>query len=480
MSTMPNGETNSIPDRYRIQNTTSHIEVRNLDAYDFVKHTYDGSNGYRDGSYLIPHPREQFYETRRESSYYVNSFSPIINAMVTPVFNQDIKRITENQLYETFIDNCDNCGTELQEFVEHVITHARMYGLTFVVMDNTAEQPDTMAGAIEARSMPYVYEREPQTVKEKVIDKYGKLESITFFEKFEKVGEFSKEMYRYFDKTSYCLYYEGNSGRVVVEEGEHGLGVIPVVAVTGFANSSNLSTFPNPPTYDLAFLTFALFNKESQVVTLEQFQAFSLLVTSDFDASSLTIGPTTFLNCGSNAKFAPQYISPNTDNVRVLVENCQRLKDEIYQQAGQKGVIGVKTTSGVSKEWDFRAEEAVLKKTARVAERTENAIASLFGLYVNQEVDVEVVYPNNFSPSYDNDRIDAGIKLLKEMPPDAINTEVWKEIAQAFWAADKDKAEIIEDMLDSTVEQKEMPEPPAEDMPGAVTTEETESLNESD
>ena len=414
---MPNGERQSIPDRYQIQSDRAHIAVRSLSAYDFVQHTYDGSRGYRDGTYLIPHPREQFYETRRESSYYVNAYRPIVDAMVIPVYNQEIERSSENDLYSKFIEDCDAAGTSLHGFMEIAVTNARLFGVTFVVMENFREQPATQQAALAERIGPYIYERIPQHVKAHTVNALGSLETIDFFERCEIIDGKERELYRHWDNVQSVLYYvrkgkDDKAEAVIVETVVHGLGVLPVIPVTGFCKTNSLRELPNPPTYDLAMLTFALFNKESQVTTLEQFQAFSLLVTSDFDASSLTIGPTTFLNCGSNAKFAPQYISPNTANITTLVANCERLKEEIYKQAGQQGVIGIKSEqSGLAKEWDFRAEESVLRKTATVAEKTEWKISELFSAYSGQDAALTLVYPSRFSPTYDSVRINDSLKI---------------------------------------------------------------------
>jgi hypothetical protein len=479
---MPSGERQSIPDRYQIQSDSAHVKVRELSAYDFVLDTYEGANGYRDGSYLIPHPREQFYETRRESSYYVNAYAPVIDAMVVPVFNSEIERNTTNDAYLDFIENCDACGTPLQQFMEVCITHARMMGVTFIVMDNFQSQSDTMAAALEKREYPYVYERLPQSMRCKEVDQWGRLVSISFFDQCREINGKEEKLYREWDSNTWTLYFEdvdknGNPQRVTVEEGTHGLGVIPVIPILGFSKTNSLKDMPNPPTYDLAMLTFALFNKESQVVTLEQFQAFSLLVTSDFDVTSLTIGPSTFINCGKDAKFAPQYISPNTANITTMVDNCERLKEEIYKQAGQKGVIGIKTeTSGVAKEWDFRAEEAVLKKTAMVAEETEETIANIFSLYIGTDVDCEIVYPSKFSPSYETNRINDAIKIIQQTPPEEVTTELWKEVVQSFWSNDKDTAAMLIESIDEPEEDVSDEESEMRDEEGQTEAEMTEEM----
>ena len=88
------------PDRLAFESQSSYRDVRKIGKgiYGFIEDTYFGTDGYRTCEYLIPEPREAFYETRRAFSYYNNVFKPVINAMVDDVFADEIDRSCDNDL----------------------------------------------------------------------------------------------------------------------------------------------------------------------------------------------------------------------------------------------------------------------------------------------------------------------------------------------------------------------------------------------
>ena len=460
-----------IPVAGRIQDTSAFKDVRRLNDYLFMQHTFDGSHGYKDCSYLVPNDRETFYDTRRRSSYYINVFKPILNAMVDPCFNGDISRETNNDMMVEFIQNCDNSGTDLSTFMKAAIKNARLYSINFIVMDNFKSEEisaaETTADAIEDRKFPYIYERPPQSIKEYHCDEFGKMIDVTFFDKEEHVKGADDNIecrshYRYWDTMNWRAFYtvagkntdEGKAIEITTGEGVHGLGKLPVIAFIDFSKSANLSELPSPEMYDLAFLCFALFNKESHVVQMELYQTFSILCTSGLGKSAISLGVSTLLDSGTESKYPPTYVSPSQEGIKVLVENCTRLKEEIQAEAQQKGVIGVKSSkSGVATQWDFRAEEAVLRQTSVACMRVENAIAELFGIYLGTKIAYEVKYPLTFSPVADGDELTRIMALLDKMPPKEIELELWKRVVEIQFKGNQEKIEEIKDSVDVSAEQ---------------------------
>lgn len=445
-----------------LQDYTGYKDYRTVNQYDFLEHTFEGSRHYRDCGYLQYTDREMFYQTRRKISYYVNVFKPIINAMVDPCFQGEIRRETTNELFEAFIDNCDNAGTSLNTFMKNAIKHARLFSLNFIVMDNlTADvvaQAQTAEEMKAQRALPYIYERKPQQVKNHVCDAQGKLVSITFYDKYEEVKTGDKtdcrQYFRQWDNQNWKLFYivrtDGKEITIVEEEGIHGLGVIPVVIITAFASSAKIKEFPDPQFYNLAVLVHGLFNKESQVNFMEIMQTFSILVTSGLGAGAKSLGPATFLDCGTDSKWPPQYIAPSQEGIKTLVDNCERLKGEIKDEAKQAGVVGVvESKSGIAKEWDFRAEEQVLKETSECGEETEEDLAVLFGLYIGSDIPYDVEYPHSFSPTADNDDITTALLILKEFPPESVKKLLWLDIAERRWKNDPEKLQEIKDALEA-------------------------------
>ena len=453
----------NVPQIGALQDTSKYQDVREINKYEFMRHTYEGDAGYRDCSFLTPGSREMFYEDRRRVSYYVNAFKPIINAMVDECFAKDATRETSNEYFAQFIENCDASGTPLAMFMRNAIRNARIYSVNFIVMENFSAKEmqgkETAEQAIGGRVFPYIYEKGPQQVKAIVTNKQGAVESITFCDEMIVIDKKDVQTYRRWDAQSWQLFYlkksDGKEVEVIIDEGTHGLGVIPVIYITDFAKSASLKELPDPEFYDIAFLCFGLFNKESQVCWMEIMQTFAILCTSGMGTNAKAIGPATFLDSGTDSKYPPQYVAPPQDGIRTLIDNCQRLKDEIKDQAKQKGVIGVKNAdSGIAKEWDFRAEEAILKQTALACERVEKALAEVFALYVRAAVSYEVAYPKDYSPIADKNKVDQGLLILKETPPKTLESAIWKSIAGVYFKGQDETLKEIEDALDADLEER--------------------------
>jgi hypothetical protein len=268
-----------IDPRYLIQDITSYDDVRNLNVYDFMQYTYEGTEGYRDGRYLIPFARENFYEDRRKTAAYKNLLKPIVDAMIDPVFENEIERKSNNELFDMFCENVDNSGTNMDSFANMVITHAKLDGFTFVIMDNFEDVDGTVKEVMDNRLYPYMYEKSPSYLHEIEIDGKGRMISITFLDDVIEINNVKTQTYRRWDSNQSTLFYIKKSGKkdleIVLEERVHGLGTIPVIVVNYFLKNKNLSKLPSPPLYNLAMLEFQLYNKETYAQELEKYQAFS-------------------------------------------------------------------------------------------------------------------------------------------------------------------------------------------------------------
>jgi hypothetical protein len=349
--------------------------------------------------------------------------------------------------------------------MRQAIRNARIYSVNFIIMDNfppeRMEEVDTIQSAVEDRAYPYIYEKRPQDIKEYCVSPFGRLERITFFDREEYHSDYDnrevcRKYYREWDAQTWREYYEEQGGyvpgtrdlpQITTAEGTHGLGFLPVIPIIDFARSANLTQLPVPEFYDLAMLTFALYNKESHVVQMELYQTFSILCTSGLNKQAIALGVATLIDSGTDSKYPPQYVSPSQEGIKVLIGNCQRLKDEIKSQAQQRGVVGVQnTTSGISKEWDFRAEEAVLRQTSMAGQRVEKLIADMFGAYINQSIEYEVKYPLRFSPMADRDELTEIMAMLDKVPPPEVAAALWRRAVEIKF---KSSPEIIDEIKES-------------------------------
>jgi len=451
-----------------INDKSAYQDVRQLNIWDFMKYTFDGTQGFRDGTYLIPHPREMFYNHRRKISFYKNFFRPIIASMVDPLFTTEIKRESNDAAFDVFLGNVDNVGTTMQEFVKDVMYAARIYGVTFVVMDSPDNVPPTQYEATISRELPYIYRRDPQDVEAWECDKWGALKTITFHVGYVMREKNRIEQFMKYDENNWWLMEKVGAQWVIVKTGVHGLGRLPVMPITSFVLSNSLQDLPDPPLFSLAWLCFVKYNIDSEIRIVSQMQTFSILV-GQFGGTNVTIGPSNFLDIPLDAKITPSFIGPDPTHFTNMQAYAGDIVNEIHALANQLGVIGVKSeASGIAKEWDFRAEEMVLKDTSKSAHDLEMWIAEMYEEYTGVVTDYTAMYPTEFAPNWADIRTAQIFTALDKMPTLEVQRELWKEFVAIFWKGDSEKRDFIIESMDNV-----------EPVPEPVASSEQESSEES-
>ena len=452
----------------------TYVDIHNLNPYAQVLYTYEASHGYRDNSYLIFFPREEWYQERQKYSLRsVAAFRSVVDAMVQPVFEKINLRITDSEFFQGFIDNCDNTGTSLQDMNETAQTHARMLGVTFIIMDNfqDASSVKTVADAIDQRKFPYIYEKMPHEVYRWETNNWGKLNWITFFEKEEKIEDplhkgqfFIRQYYRKWDNEKWQIYYEQRDEKqyevvdeIITEWAYHGLAYMPIYPVLGYVKNNNLKTLPTAKLADLANMAFVLYNMESWIELLCVY-CFPTLTLPPMEGQQIAMSVNNAIEVPNEAKHAPSFIAPPTDCLEVLLKAADRLEDKIYKAANQLGVSGTKAkttamVSGVSKEWDFQASNSLLVKTSQQSKKLEEWCAQTFQDYTHTTFQFEVDFATEFIEAYSRQRLEQIMLILQEMPPEAFKKELWKEGVKLVFDDDVDRAKKICDEIDRTYAQ---------------------------
>lgn len=438
-----------------IQDTKSYQSVLAQNIYDFMDNAYEGTGGFRDGTYLVPHTRELFYERRKDLAFYKNFVKPIVDAMVVPVFNKPIARKTNNDMFGEFLEDCDTLGTTLQAFMEDALTQCRLHGVTFIVVDNfpQEQQPALVNEALNDRIFPYVYLKKANQFKEAVLNKAGAIKSITFYNEKIKVIIEGKEkevdsFIKYTENTTEIIYQDKNEWKVF-ETYDHNLGIVPVIPIYSVKRKSKNELLVEPPLYDLAKINLAIYNKDSEIRELERNQGFSIFyMQTDGSGQGVTVGTNNVLILPINTTIPPGFASPDASIQTNLMNYQKDLKEDLFRIAEQHGVTGVEAKSGIAIQWDFYAHESVLKKTSSIATNAEEMIAWIFGLYIGQDFDYEVHYPYTFQP---NDKLEmikiTDMYLQFDLPPKA-RAMALEEITRLLFPnkSEDDLEEIIEEI----------------------------------
>lgn len=402
----------------------SSVNINDINDYTFMTHTYQGTGGYKDGSYLIPFHREAWYENRKKFSVYRNFLRPIIDALVIPVFSNPITREYDSPLFDEFVNDANNKGDSLTAISMEACKYARLHGVCFVVMDNFSNVPESLQEQIDTRALPYVYIQTADTVYAYSTNEFGGLTTITFKGE-EIIGDEKYTTLVTWTNEDYIKeWYDGNKF-IKSESYNHALGVLPVTAVF----SENISEIlPQPPFYSIARLNYGLFNKDSELRDQERAQAFSILYYQmNGQDNSITIGPhnAIALPVDSDLTITPGYASPDSSVIKALIDSAKDYIQSIHDAAEQRGVM-VTATSGIEQAYKFRSTAQQLKNTARIARDLEVSLADLFMRYTTNTFDITISYTQEYSPYYEQLSVDDAIKLLQIEYPQKVKSELKK------------------------------------------------------
>jgi hypothetical protein len=419
------------------------ININTVNQYQFMDDTYNGTGGYRDGSYLIPFSRESSYLNRKQLAHFKNYLKPILRAMIEPCFTQEAPRSVKTEtgvditdsLFNEFIEDCDAAGQSLQEFTKMAVSLARRHGVSFVVLDNypSTAQPKTVSEAISSRVFPYAYCKRAFEVESYETDQFGNLMEIVFTDAPAKIVnengtvETQKRWRKWTATESIVLTQDKNTKKfLTLDSAFHGLGVVPVIMCFSEAREDKTKVLVDPPLYDIAKLNYVIFNQSAEIRDQERAQAFSIFFCQGVPPTDLVISNNTYINLPDTATISPGYASPDFNIIKGLVENQDQIRKDLFVIAEQNGVVGVESAkSGVAMAFDFWAQESTLKQTSSMATTLEQDIASMFMRYTNETFVYTVSYPTDFAPMGLDNEIQRFERVLK-IP--GINSKLASEI----------------------------------------------------
>ena len=393
--------------------------------YTKLKDAYYGTGGYSDGSYLIQHPRESAkkYKQRQQLSYYLNYMAAVVNAHVDPIFKQQIQRDFSgagSSLFSAFTADVDMCGTSFADFVRRAALSAKLYGTAIIVMDNVEQQPATEAEALETRAMPYMYTVDHSLITTTETDKYGRLTTLAYKELMppaEAKAAIAAHKQPYYLRvwTQDGWYLYDSDGKQVISQGSHNLGRVP--AVIFHSRNMDSSVVLQPSEFaSIQQTNDQIYQLSSWLTEIFANQTFSILVlpkTGENDPGTVTLGVDNAIAFPADSSNTPGFISPPSDPATVLQSQIDKLVKEIYRMASLSYATGTKqVSSGISKQWDFEAQNTVLNNFAHEAKIAENSIVELFSRWVNKDIDYNVTYPTDYNLVDISDELDKAIKAL--------------------------------------------------------------------
>ena len=414
------------------------------EEYQFLMDAYTGLGGFKNGSYLIKHPREteEKYKARKQLAYYPNFTKKVLNAYISHMFKEPINRDSKGfQEVELFWEKSNPKGEYIDKAMKRYSTLAFVYGTLFLIVDRKPIQAITRAD--ELSNTPYLVPKTPMEVVDYSIDQSGQLEWIVFSEKItSKNFKEDKEpvlQFRYFDKENWqILRGDSLTTSVIVDTGTHNLGKVPVAIIQAQSPEDETSIFGNSVIFEIAKTNHRLFNALSELDEILRNQTFSILTLpirnpADKDQyENMTLSTENALMYDPEGGGKPEFIAPPTNPTEAYEKRIAELINYIYKLASLEFTGGVQK-SGVAMAFDFQETNSMLSNLATVIEDTEYEIIELIGRWYDKDFsDVVVEYKKDFSVVDLQQELKNAMDVLSLDISKKFNIELKKKLAYDF------------------------------------------------
>jgi len=279
------------------------------------------------------------YENRVSRASYTNFFAPIINALVSETMRQPPTRDGDEQMLEFWKHPDEKREQSMDAMMRDGLTWASTYGIEFAFVDKNPE-PDPAEGEDDK---PYFYWVSPLDIIDWAIDDDGCYEWIKQFVYTEAPRTWKDPVtplfqYIVWGKDTIDKYQTSATGgdHVLLESRPNVLGVVPVVPL--YSKRDKDCAFPNghPVVGDLAKVSNTVFNLQSWLLQILSDQTFGQLLvpSTQFDKIQLGTSRAVGYDPVSSSGAKPEYISPDPENARVIMESIGSLIELARQAAG--------------------------------------------------------------------------------------------------------------------------------------------------
>jgi hypothetical protein len=384
----------------------THPDYDNLiDEWRFYIRSYFGGRAYKDGNYLLQHPFESRtnYERRKETSYYYNYCGPIVDIFVSHLFRRPAKRdygsLATDPLFEAFFWDADLEGSTWPQFMRDAQRFASIYGRVSIIVDRPSVGTRTKAQARLYDIRPYVSLVTPENL---VNWSFTRLASGKPVLDMVKIKEGS-DIYRIWTPQGWELWQAVEDGVELLDSGEHGLGVVPVVNLFNKRSCERMTGLSD--IQDIADINkniYYLCSDAKEIIENTAFPMLAMPYEKGGGEETKELGPRNILQfdpAEPNSK--PYWLEAPHSSLSEIREWVKQDITEIHRIAKMGGVKATEdfsqARSGVAIELEYQQLHAVLAEKADNIEQAETQVLDLWARWEGKEFDGVIDYPDDFS-----------------------------------------------------------------------------------
>ncbi len=414
---------------------------------------YRGSGGFKDGTYLVAHRREDTrdYDIRRRVCHFDNFVRPIIDAHVDPIFRKQINR-TPAESHKAYFDvlaaDIDRGGTGVNDFMRKCAVAAQRDSIHFIAVSAPKDAPADASEEMDKR--PWAYRIQSVALKDAPVrDEWGRCTSLSWY--FDHGG---KQYVRTLDGKGWETT-DDHGARVEAMSGEwkEKRDTAPVVMLVPHDWDDDEGT-PTPRFYGVAKANHRIFNQTSELDEIERNATFPMLTYPESNPGSLTIGTNNVMGYPRDATHAPAWISPDGEAAITLANGIERNMKAIYRMANLSHALtdGAAQQSGVAKQLDRAAFDDALSSFGEYLSDAEQKLWELFAwISGKKDLAVTVAYATEFTSAELDVELAAVASALQLGAGETFAQHIRKRVARLLLP---DASPEILAQIDTEIEQR--------------------------
>jgi hypothetical protein len=242
------------------------------------------------------------------------------------------------------------------------------------------------------------------------VDRFGKVEMYVFTEEHETADGNRKYTHDVYTDAEYATYEsteQNELGKIIGEP----LPSLPIKAIYSQRKTQG-EILPMPKNLAVAGLCIAVYNAESDQKWVLRVQGHAIFVIkSDIGPNGIGDGLSSVLHIDvADSAGGAEFVAPPAELSREHRESKAELLGQLFELMRHGGVIAQRSAqvaeSGVAKAFTFRPVSTAISKSRKIAEQIDAYVVDVYKYYKNTDIDFEVRYKKDFTPTSGLDVID--------------------------------------------------------------------------